>query len=103
MRELVQNTNAYEVGFTAAWDGLCGAYWKTRAPEGYSFVPPVRRFTGSVDDALSGRRHVLADAPTQLDCSSDLNGKPFEEFRRRHFVGVGTWAQGCRFWRAPAR
>jgi pimeloyl-ACP methyl ester carboxylesterase len=30
---IVQNTNAYEVGFTAAWDGLRGAYWKSRDPE----------------------------------------------------------------------
>jgi pimeloyl-ACP methyl ester carboxylesterase len=30
---VIQNTNAYEVGFTAVWDGLRGAYWKTRAPE----------------------------------------------------------------------
>src|SRR6516225_9732002 len=29
----IQNTNAYEVGFTAAWDGPRGAYWKTRSPE----------------------------------------------------------------------
>ena len=30
---IIQNTNAYEVGFTAAWDGLRGAYWKDRDPE----------------------------------------------------------------------
>jgi pimeloyl-ACP methyl ester carboxylesterase len=30
---IVQNTNAYEIGFTAAWDGLRGAYWKSRDPE----------------------------------------------------------------------
>src|SRR5215831_10209774 len=30
---IIQNTNAYEVGFTAAWDGLRGAYWKGRTPE----------------------------------------------------------------------
>jgi pimeloyl-ACP methyl ester carboxylesterase len=30
---IIQNTNAYEVGFTAVWDGLRGAYWKTRNPE----------------------------------------------------------------------
>jgi pimeloyl-ACP methyl ester carboxylesterase len=30
---IVQNSNAYEVGFTAAWDGLRHAYWKERAPE----------------------------------------------------------------------
>ena len=27
---IVQNTNAYEVGFTPVWDGLRGAYWKNR-------------------------------------------------------------------------
>ena len=30
---IVQNTNAYEEGFTAAWDGLRGALWSNRAPE----------------------------------------------------------------------
>ena len=30
---IIQNSNAYDVGFTAAWDGLRGAYWKDRTPE----------------------------------------------------------------------
>jgi pimeloyl-ACP methyl ester carboxylesterase len=30
---IVQNSNAYEVGFTSAWDGLRGAYWKERTTE----------------------------------------------------------------------
>jgi pimeloyl-ACP methyl ester carboxylesterase len=30
---IVQNSNAYEVGFTAAWDGLRHAYWKQPTPE----------------------------------------------------------------------
>jgi pimeloyl-ACP methyl ester carboxylesterase len=30
---IVQNSNAYEVGFTAVWDGLRGALWKNRSPE----------------------------------------------------------------------
>jgi pimeloyl-ACP methyl ester carboxylesterase len=30
---IVQNSNAYEVGFTAAWDGLRNAYWKQKTPE----------------------------------------------------------------------
>jgi pimeloyl-ACP methyl ester carboxylesterase len=29
---IVQNSNAYEVGFTSAWDGL-RSYWKNRTPE----------------------------------------------------------------------
>jgi pimeloyl-ACP methyl ester carboxylesterase len=30
---IIQNTNAYEVGFTAVWDSLRGAYWKSRTLE----------------------------------------------------------------------
>jgi pimeloyl-ACP methyl ester carboxylesterase len=30
---IVQNSNAYEVGFTAVWDGLRNALWKKRSPE----------------------------------------------------------------------
>ena len=30
---VIQNTNAYEEGFTKVWDGLRGAYWKQRTPE----------------------------------------------------------------------
>jgi pimeloyl-ACP methyl ester carboxylesterase len=30
---IIQNTNAYEVGFTAAWDALRGAYWNNKTPE----------------------------------------------------------------------
>ena len=30
---IIQNTNAYEIGFTAAWDELRSNYWKTRSAE----------------------------------------------------------------------
>jgi len=30
---IVQNSNAYEVGFTEVWDGLRGALWNDRSPE----------------------------------------------------------------------
>jgi pimeloyl-ACP methyl ester carboxylesterase len=30
---VIQNSNAYEVGFTAAWDGFRNALWKNRSPE----------------------------------------------------------------------
>jgi pimeloyl-ACP methyl ester carboxylesterase len=30
---IIQNTNAYEVGFSAVWDGFRNALWKQRAPE----------------------------------------------------------------------
>src|SRR6185295_1044180 len=38
---IIQNTNAYEVGFTAAWDGLRNALWKNRSPETEA---PLRAF-----------------------------------------------------------
>jgi pimeloyl-ACP methyl ester carboxylesterase len=34
------NTNAYEIGFTGAWDGLRGAYWKSRDPEAEKALYP---------------------------------------------------------------
>lgn len=30
---IIQNTNAYEIGFTKAWDGFRFALWKNRSPE----------------------------------------------------------------------
>jgi len=30
---IIQATNAYEVGFTAAWEGVRNALWKARTPE----------------------------------------------------------------------
>ena len=30
---IIQNTNAYEVGFTAVWEGFRNALWKNRSPE----------------------------------------------------------------------
>jgi pimeloyl-ACP methyl ester carboxylesterase len=30
---IIQNTNAYEVGFSAVWDGFRNALWKQRVPE----------------------------------------------------------------------
>jgi pimeloyl-ACP methyl ester carboxylesterase len=30
---IIQNTNAYEIGFTSAWDGFRGGLWKNRSPE----------------------------------------------------------------------
>lgn len=38
---IIQNSNAYEVGFTAAWDGLRHALWTNRSPETEA---PLRAF-----------------------------------------------------------
>lgn len=40
---IIQNTNAYEVGFTAIWDGLRNGIWKSRSPE---TEEPLKAFLG---------------------------------------------------------
>jgi pimeloyl-ACP methyl ester carboxylesterase len=37
---IIQNTNAYEVGFTEVWAGLRGAYWKDRTAEAEAAIAP---------------------------------------------------------------
>jgi pimeloyl-ACP methyl ester carboxylesterase len=41
---IIQNTNAYEVGFTEAWGGLRGALWQNRTPENEAGVAGLLEF-----------------------------------------------------------
>lgn len=41
---IIQNTNAHEVGFTAAWAGLRDALWHNRTPENESAVAGLLEF-----------------------------------------------------------
>jgi len=41
---IIQNTNAYEIGFTAAWGGLRNALWKNRTPENEAAVASLLEF-----------------------------------------------------------
>ena len=41
---IIQNTNAYEVGFTDAWRGLRDALWKNRTPENEAGVAGLLEF-----------------------------------------------------------
>lgn len=43
---VLQNTNAYDVGFTAAWDGLRGALWKKRTAEAEQALLPFLSLDG---------------------------------------------------------
>ena len=57
---IVQNTNAFEVGFTKVWDSLRSSYWRNRSPEteaaiGAFLEPPTVRAvytTGHPDPEL---------------------------------------------------
>jgi len=43
---ILQNTNAYEVGFTNAWDGLRHSLWKSRTPEAEAALMPFLELEG---------------------------------------------------------
>jgi pimeloyl-ACP methyl ester carboxylesterase len=43
---ILQNTNAYEVGFTPAWDGLRHALWKNPTPEAEEALLPFLSLDG---------------------------------------------------------
>jgi pimeloyl-ACP methyl ester carboxylesterase len=43
---ILQNTNAYEVGFTTAWDGLRHALWKNRSSEAEEALMPFLSLEG---------------------------------------------------------
>ena len=43
---ILQNTNAYEEGFTAAWDGIRHALWKHRGPEAEAALMPFLALEG---------------------------------------------------------
>ena len=62
---IIQNTNAYEVGFTTAWDGLRGALWKNRTPE---TEQPLTAFFGH--DAIKGVRFCLFQS--EISCWTAL-------------------------------
>ena len=69
---IIQNTNAYEVGFTAAWDGFRGALWKNRTPE---TEKPLAGFLTRCDqEHLPARRQEPGpDEPGQLGVGLGLH------------------------------
>jgi len=73
---IVQNSNAYEVGFTAAWGGLRNAYWKQRTPEVEkqleAFMDPatVRQIY------LHGHRRPELISPDNWNMDAALLGRP---------------------------
>jgi pimeloyl-ACP methyl ester carboxylesterase len=78
---IVQNTNAYEVGFTAAWDGLRNALWKRRSPEAEA---PLAAFFEH--DAIRGIYLHGAERPELI--SPDNWESDYGFMRRPHAVRI---------------
>ena len=75
---IIQNTNAFEIGFTAAWEGLRGAYWKE-----------LERCEREGGRSLPGAGHDQGDLParpsgSEEDQSGQLeHGQPFSRAAER--------------------
>ena len=76
---IIQNTNAYEIGFTKAWDGFRGALWKNRSAE---TEKPLAAFLE--EDAIKGiylhgakirsGSARITGSPTSASCSAITRG-----------------------------
>jgi pimeloyl-ACP methyl ester carboxylesterase len=60
---IIQNTNAYEVGFTEAWGGLRNALWKKRTPETEQGVAGLLAFETIKTVYLHGHKHPELISP----------------------------------------
>src|SRR5215467_267742 len=56
---IIQNTNAYEEGFTGAWAGLRNALWKNRTPEAEQGVAGLLELDTIKAVYLHGHKHPL--------------------------------------------
>jgi pimeloyl-ACP methyl ester carboxylesterase len=60
---IIQNTNAYEVGFTEAWGGLRNALWKNRTLETEQGVAGLLEFDTIKAIYLHGHKHPELISP----------------------------------------
>jgi pimeloyl-ACP methyl ester carboxylesterase len=60
---ILQNSNAYEVGFTPAWDGLRNALWKNRSPEAEQALLPFLSLEGIRTVYQHGHRDLTRISP----------------------------------------
>ena len=73
---VIQNTNAYEVGFTATWDGLRGAYWESRAPEAEKALLPFLEMDTVKAIYTHGHPNPEAISPDNWNMDVFFMGRP---------------------------
>ena len=71
---IIQNTNAYEVGFTSAWDGFRGALWKNRTPETEKPLAAFLEVDAIKGAYLTRPQEAGAYQPRQLEYGFPLHG-----------------------------
>jgi pimeloyl-ACP methyl ester carboxylesterase len=73
---IIQNTNAYEIGFTNAWGGLRNALWKNRTPENEQGVAGLLEFETVKTVYLHGHKRPELISPDNWNMDFHFMGRP---------------------------
>jgi pimeloyl-ACP methyl ester carboxylesterase len=73
---IIQNTNAYEIGFTSAWDGFRGALWKNRSPETEGPLAAFLEYDAIKSIYLYGARDPDRISPDNWESDSGFMQRP---------------------------
>src|SRR5216684_2130403 len=73
---IIQNSNAYEVGFTPAWDGFRGALWKNRTPETEKPLAAFLEHDAIKGIYLAGSKHPELISPDNWESDSGFMKRP---------------------------
>lgn len=73
---IVQNTNAYEVGFSAAWDAFRKALWVNRSAETEAPLAAFNRAEGIKGVYLAGAGHPELIAPESYESDAAFVARP---------------------------
>ena len=73
---IIQNTNAYEIGFTEAWAGMRNALWKKRTAESEQGVAALLEFDTTKAVYLHGHKHPELISPDNWNMDYFFMGRP---------------------------
>jgi pimeloyl-ACP methyl ester carboxylesterase len=73
---IIQNSNAYEVGFTPAWDGFRGALWKNRTPETEKPLAAFLEHDAIKGIYLAGSKHPELISPDNWESDFGFMQRP---------------------------
>lgn len=73
---IIQNANAYEEGFTSAWDALRHSLWKNRSPEVEASLLPFLAIDGIKKPYLHGHKHPELISPDNWNMDFHFMERP---------------------------
>ena len=73
---VIQNTNAYEIGFTEAWAGMRNALWKKRTAESEQGVAGLLEFDTTKAVYLHGHKHPELISPDNWNMDNFFMDRP---------------------------